>query len=385
MLRRLSRIALLTLAGLVAGSVVAELAFRIIEATPLWRVLPVPEVSLYGPDPFTGYRHRKYAQGVWVQENRTFVKISNLGLRDRDRPLERSGATRVVIVGDSVIEALQVDLNDTAVAVAERELAARNPGAEVVNLGLAGATPAVQVARLQSVGLALKPDLAVVVTTIGDFLGTANQDDSGWTAYRSVDGNVKLTYGFRRSRGYKFRTSRAGDAFYWALDHSALARSLNNRKNIGLLAEWPQKPGNEGGSSGPASCGALIQTQVGLWTEGRPELARRHLDAFLRDLSELRSQKALPIVVAFRGLPPACDGHDASRRVLVETIRGRLAASGLQFVDMETKAWERMGPRYIAIMHGFGGNAGAGHMNQTGNRIYGEIFRELISTALSRG
>lgn len=100
MMRRLIRLSFLVLAGLVAGSVVAELLFRVIEATPLWRVLPVSEVSLYGPDPFTGYRHRVGAHGVWLQENRSYITISNLSLRDRDRGFERGGATRVVVVGD---------------------------------------------------------------------------------------------------------------------------------------------------------------------------------------------------------------------------------------------------------------------------------------------
>src|SRR5204863_65651 len=74
------------------SSVMAELLFRVIEATPLWRVLPVSEVSLYGPDEDTGYRHRVGAHGVWLQENRSVITISNLGLRDRDRAFERISA-----------------------------------------------------------------------------------------------------------------------------------------------------------------------------------------------------------------------------------------------------------------------------------------------------
>jgi len=156
-MRKFIRIGFLVLGGLVAGSVVAELLFRVVEATPLWRVLPVSEVSLYGPDPVTGYRHRAGARGIWRQENRSYIAISNLGLRDRDRAFERGSATRAIVVGDSVIEAAQVDLQDTAVAVAERELAKRRPGAEVINLGLAGATPAVDMARLQSLGFRSSP------------------------------------------------------------------------------------------------------------------------------------------------------------------------------------------------------------------------------------
>ena len=383
-MRRLIRIGFMVLAGLVAGSLVAELLFRVIEATPLWRVLPVSEVSLYGPDPFTGYRHRVGAHGVWLQENRSNITISSLGLRDRDRPFERSSATRVVVVGDSVIEAAQVDLQDTAVAVAERELAQRRPGAEVINLGLAGATPAVDIARLQSLGLSLHPDLAIVVVSIGDFIGLTSDDDSGWTSYKAgSDGEVRLSYGFRNARGYKFRTSTGGALFYWVLDHSALARVLNSRKNVGFFAEWPRKQETSDNLSPAEVCKEALQAQRGLWIDGQPTYARKHLDAFLRDLAQFRREKSLPVVVAFRGgLPAACEGRDDLRRSIVDTIGARLTAAGLKFADMDQMSRDRAGLRYRAVMHGFGASRGGGHLNQQGNRIYGEIFRDLIEANL---
>ncbi len=381
MLRKLLRIALLTLAGLFAGSVLAELSFRIVEATPLWRVLPVSEVSLYGPDPDTGYRHRVGAHGIWIQEHRSVVRVSNLGLRDRDRAIERTAAPRAVVVGDSAMEAAQVDLADTAVSTAERELRKRHPGAEVINLGLAGATPAVDMARLQSQGLALRPDLAIVVVSIGDFIGLTSDDDSGWTSYKAgADGAVRLSYGFRRSRGYAFRTSSGGRLFYWVLDHSALARVLNSRKNVGLLAEWPR---NAQAAADPApTCIETLQGQRALWSDGQPAYARRHLDAFLRDLSQLRRDKALPVILAFRGLPASCEGGEALRRSIAEAITQRLTAAGLKFADLDALARERAGINYRAVMHGFGASRGGGHMNQDGNRIYGEIFRDLIEASL---
>jgi len=321
----------------------------------------VSEVSLYGPDPFTGYRHRVGAHGVWLQENRSTVTISNLGLRDRDRDLERGAAIRAVVIGDSVIEALQVNLEDTAVATAERELARRHPGAEVVNLGLAGAIPAVDMARLQSLGLSLRPDLAIVVVTINDFLSLTSDDDSGWTSYKGgPDGELRLSYGFRNARGYQFRTSKGGALFYWMLDHSALARVLNSRKNVGLFAEWPRKPDNADSPATSDSCGRVLQAQHRLWIDGQPAARRKHLDAFLRDLAQFRREKALPIVVAFRGLPPACEGRDDLRRSIVGTIGARLTAAGLKFADMDQMSRDRAGIGYRAVMHGFGGLRGGG-------------------------
>lgn len=383
MLGRLLRVTLISLAGLVVGTVLAELMFRVVESTPLWHVLPVSEISLYGPDPDTGYRHRAGAHGIWTQEHRSYVTISNLGLRDRDRTFARGTAPRVVVIGDSIIEAVHVDLSQTAVATAERELDKRYPGAEVINLGLAGATPAVDMARLQSLGLSLQPDLAVVVVSIGDFIGLTSEDDSGWTSYKTgADGEVRLSYGFRRTRGYAFRTSRGGALFYWGLDHIALARVLNSRKNVGLFAEWPRAADNANGGSTDA-CGDALQSQKALWVDGQPTYARKHLDAFLRDLSQLHRDKNLPIILAFRGgLPASCDGREDLRRSIVKAISERLAGAGLQFADMDALSRERAGSNYRSVMHGFGASRGGGHLNETGNRIYGEIIETLIAGAL---
>src|SRR5436305_4197822 len=158
------------LAGIIAATAAVDLLFVVISATPLQWVLPVPPVALYGPDPDTGYRHRADVSGLWLTEHRSLIRTSNLGLRDRKRDVEHDGTPRAVIIGDSFIEALQVDGSETATAVAEEILAREHPGTEVVNLGVAGARPAVEVARLQSEGIRLHADAAVVMLYVDNFL-----------------------------------------------------------------------------------------------------------------------------------------------------------------------------------------------------------------------
>src|SRR5580658_7795626 len=238
MLRRIGRTIAAICGGLVLATLLTELFFQLVDATPLRWVLVEPQVSLYGPDFATGYRHRVDVAGMWLTEHRNFIRTSNLGLRDRDRPLAHGAGPRAVIVGNSIIEAVQVEEAQTSSAVAERILSRQRPGAEVVNLGLSGAKPAVLVARLQTQGLALSPDLAIVVVDVGDFINPATTDDREFTGYRpDAAGEFHLSYGFRNTSGYRFRTSRAGRAFYWLLDHSEVARIINDRKNVGIFAE----------------------------------------------------------------------------------------------------------------------------------------------------
>src|ERR1700738_671466 len=197
------------LAGIVAATAAVDLLFVVISGTPLRWVLPVPPVALYGPDPDTGYRHRANVSGLWLTEHRSLVTTSNLGLRDRNRNLNHDGA-RAVVVGESFVEALQVDQSGTAVAVAEGILSRERPGTEVVNLGLAGARPAVDVARLQSEGRRLTPDLAVIMLSVETLLLPTAMDDSEFTGYRrDARGEFRLASGFRDTRGSRLRTSLA--------------------------------------------------------------------------------------------------------------------------------------------------------------------------------
>ena len=107
------------LAGILAATLAVELLFVVISSTPLRWVLPVPPISLYGPDPDTGYRHRASISGLWLTEHRSLIKTSSLGLRDRNRNIDHDGTRRAVVIGDLFIEALQVDESETAAAVAE--------------------------------------------------------------------------------------------------------------------------------------------------------------------------------------------------------------------------------------------------------------------------
>jgi hypothetical protein len=383
MLRKLLRFACLACAGLILATLVMEAGFRLVAATPLWRVLPVPEVALYGPDPDAGYGHRPGAQGIWLTENRTRVTISSLGLRDRERSLERGLAPRAVVVGNSVIEALQVDQSQTAAAVAEQALQHRWPGAEVVNMGLAGATPAVEIARLVSRGPSLKPDVAIVFLPLGDLVAPGMQDDSAYPAYRTgSDGVTRLSHSFRETRGYRFRTSTAGQIFYWALDHSMVVALLNNRKNIGLFAEFraagrAPEQGRQNSRCDPAA----LEKHGVLWlTDRHPNRGMR--DAVLRDLEEISKRYGMKIVVAAGGIPAGCPDPGGTRSSVMDAIARRFGGAGIAVVDLDAELVRRVGAGSIGELYGFGLSIGGGHLNVRGNRIYGEIMAVEIEGAL---
>lgn len=384
MVRRAVHLTAAVLAGLVLAVIATELFFRLIDGTPLRWVLPEPQVALFGPDYFTGYRHRADVGGLWLTEHRNFVRTSNLGLRDRDRPLAHGVGPRTVIVGNSMIEALQVAETLTSPAVAEAILSRRIAGAEVVNLGLSGARPAVLVARLQSQGLALKPDLAIVMVDMVDFLVPVATDDSEFTGYRpDTAGVFHLSYGFRNSSGYRFRTSRAGDIFYGLLDHSQVARIVNGRKNVGLFAELspPAAAANEGSTV----CGAtLLDPYIAMFGSAAPSPTRAVFDAFVRDLAAIQRDNKLPIIVATRTIAASCPALADKRAALIGAIRGEIEGAGLRYLDLDARVVAAVGADREPELYGFGAYVGLGHLNVAGNRVLGEIFADEIAGALSR-
>jgi hypothetical protein len=373
------------LAGIVAATAAVDLLFVVISRTPLRWVLPVPPVALYGPDPDTGYRHRANVSGLWLTEHRSLITISNLGLRDRNRNVDHDGALRAVVIGDSFIEALQVDGSETAVAVAEQILSRDHPGTEVVNLGLAGARPAVEVARLQSEGRRLSANAAVVMLYVDNLLSPTTTDDSEFTGYRrDGSGEYRLSYGFRGSSGYRFRTSLAGRIYYWLLDHSQVARIINARKNSGVLADWSDAAAAPAQRTQPSwSCASsLVDDQLALWRDGTPSEAHALATAFIRDLAAIRQSRDIPIIVAAWNIEARCPSLAAKRSALIEAMRARIERAGLQFLDLDQRIVEKVGPAGVAKLHGFGASFGTGHLNVEGNRVYGEIFADVLRPAL---
>jgi hypothetical protein len=289
------------------------------------------------------------------------------------------------VIGDSFIEALQVDGSETAVAVAEQILSRDHPGTEVVNLGLAGARPAVEVARLQSEGRRLSADAAVVMLYVDNLLSPTTTDDSEFTGYRrDGSGEYRLSYGFRASSGYRFRTSLAGRIYYWLLDHSQVARIINARKNSGVLADWSDAAAAPAQRTQPSwSCASsLLDDQLALWRDGTPSEAHALATAFIRDLAAIRQSRDIPIIVAAWNIEARCPSLAAKRSALIEAMRARIERAGLQFLDLDQRIVEKVGPVGVAKLHGFGASFGTGHLNVEGNRVYGEIFADVLRPAL---
>ncbi len=101
------------------------------------------EASLYQTHPVLYHVYRPNAEGWTVSEQENHIQINSLGMRDRERSVPSSdNPVRLAFLGDSLVAALQVPLENTMTQTLERGLnsAIANSGrrAEVLNFAVGG-------------------------------------------------------------------------------------------------------------------------------------------------------------------------------------------------------------------------------------------------------
>jgi hypothetical protein len=98
------------------------------------------------------------------------IKMTNSeGFRDRERVFDRtSPAPRLLALGDSFTYGAGVGYDDIFPTVLESSLQSHAPGAEVINLGVAGWDPSEELHLLEIYGLKFHPDVVMLNVFIGN-------------------------------------------------------------------------------------------------------------------------------------------------------------------------------------------------------------------------
>lgn len=101
-------------------------------------------------------------------QNGRRICTNAIGMRDSEHRLEKSSGTfRILVLGDSFIEAIQIPLEDTFPRLLERRLnsVSRTP-IEVISAGVSGWGTDDELTYLRRYGLRLQPDLVLVAMTL---------------------------------------------------------------------------------------------------------------------------------------------------------------------------------------------------------------------------
>jgi hypothetical protein len=107
----------LTVGALLFTFMVLEVGVRMLHLVP---------DRFWEPDPVVGARLVPRSHGWWTQEDREFlvpIQVNAQGRRDVDRDYAKApGTFRILVLGDSFVEALQVPLEAAFPRVLEQEL-----------------------------------------------------------------------------------------------------------------------------------------------------------------------------------------------------------------------------------------------------------------------
>ncbi len=130
------------------------------------RVLHLVPDRFWQPDPLLGTELIPGKEGWWTQEEHEFivpVRINSLGHRDIERPRAKPpGKRRILVIGDSHVEALQVPLEDAIFRRLEGALAETADDVEVLGAGVSGYGTASQLLFFRDRGWQLDPDLVIL-------------------------------------------------------------------------------------------------------------------------------------------------------------------------------------------------------------------------------
>ena len=197
------------------------------------------------PDTLIGWRFTPGRPYWFHKENDHPVtgRINARGWRDRERTLVKGpGVYRVAVVGDSYVEAFQVELDSTFTQIAERALAGREDVAvEVLNFGRSGMTQTEELLVLERDVLPYQPDLVVVVfvplNDIDDMDPATTFEPLRPFFQLTEEGELALDRSFARTPAFRARR-RVG----WLKQRSALVSLVAERTNARALARRKPPP-----------------------------------------------------------------------------------------------------------------------------------------------
>ncbi|MDI6809399.1 MAG: SGNH/GDSL hydrolase family protein [Candidatus Eisenbacteria bacterium] len=168
-------------------------------------------ISWSEPDSTLGFRYVPNSKYWFYKENDHPIsgRINKYGWRDRDWSREKDANTfRIAILGDSFVEAFQVEPESTFIALAQRQLyEALGPRIELMNFGRSGFTQTEELFVLENQVAAFSPDMAIVFFLPGNDIEDVRRETAP-TALRpfykvSPEGTLLLDTSFTNLPEYR--------------------------------------------------------------------------------------------------------------------------------------------------------------------------------------
>ncbi|MDP6444644.1 MAG: SGNH/GDSL hydrolase family protein [Pirellulaceae bacterium] len=366
----LPKLALLTV-GAFVGLGVAEVLLRFVGPS-------FPRMAI--PDQHTGARLKPGMTGVWTKEGRASFRINSAGFRDLERAEQKpDDVFRIAVLGDSFIEALQVDRGDSVCALLDDLL---NSGAplvdgkrvEVLSFGVSGYGTAQQLLTLRHHARRYQPDLVVLAFFAGNDISDNSPELANYRVkpfFRWDGEQLVLDNSFQQDPDF-IKSQQTTTHWKVAL--------INSSRLVQLLLEM--RDSRKRAAVAPAAEGptvddiAYVEPASPQWTA-----AWRVTEELIEQVN--RETRQLPADFLLVTLSTDIQAHP------LETVRDerlqRIGAADFGYFERRLQALAddqqipllQLGPVFVAeaartgeFLHGFENNArGVGHWNHAGHQL----------------
>lgn len=197
-------------------------------------------VTWVEPNPLFGWQNIPNSKYWYHKENDHPItgRINSYGWRDKEWSLPKpQGSYRIAVLGDSFVEAFQVESNRTFLSLAEQQLNQKhNLKVELMNFGRAGATQSEELLILRNCTAKFSPDMVLLFFTPGNDIDELRRETAGNLLRPffniSEKGKLILDASFSETRVFKIKTFIKPFK-----QHSALISLICERYNAYLIAK----------------------------------------------------------------------------------------------------------------------------------------------------
>lgn len=319
------------------------------------------------PDRATGWSLRPGAEGLVRNENKRgiYVRINSDGLRDREHSIQKPAATlRIAVLGDSLCEATEVQLEKTFWAILEDKLSRCASGrkVEVINFGVAGYSTAQELLMLRTKVWKYQPDIVLLAFTGSDVIEN----------FRPLSGQPLAPYFIHRNNQLVL-----DDSFRGLIRHEWLrgkwAGAAQHVRTLQLVRELFQCARHP--RSMPANDKLYAEPADREWREAwsiTEDLIR------LVHRETVQHGAAFWIVTMSNDIQVHPEKSGASDLFYPDRRIQRLGARENIPTIVLAEAMAAYAQREGVFLHGFTSTPGFGHWNENGHRVAGELIADRV-------
>lgn len=375
------------LSGGICSVLIVELCLRFIELTPAWKVFPVAEVSLYGVDEHASYTHRPNVSGIWVAENRAKVSITDFGIRSNGLDVEiieqNDNVLKIGIIGDSMVEALQVDDDKTFSAILEKELNLSGNKTRVYNLGLAGATPTVKAIRAKKYADLLNLDIIFFIEHPYSISHISLTNKGSRMPYYKINnsGEILVDKSFQKSQWFQLRKTIVGRTFYTILDNSRVFTMLNSRMNRGIFEELNQafQRASKKTNNGSRVCDQKSLRTISTIGKAENQKISKIFDFFTDQLANIQQENKTKIIFSLYNTWTDCE-QDIEKLANLN-LKKLLDRKQIEFFNLKEAIKSDLPNHYnLNKLRGFGLKIGNGHLNYKGHNVFANALKYHVKS-----